>query len=240
MPTAHAMRSLARSAVLIACAAPATKRATKTAVHQTPLRRPPRRSTADCSPTFSGGRNALADLGINVALLTTGGESAKEPQFDLFSQFAEADPAKMPVNWSAAAGILCRAPLTSRLNVSVGFSAGSRSSGTIPRSTPALARPGLAGTRRARVLPSHPASPWLGDPAGFPVHLDPGRRESHGARSGDCRHAAGRVALLGTPASRADACVPLADDGTRRRGGFGPRQRAKPRPNPRWVIRTTI
>ena len=98
---------------------------------------------------FSGGRNELADLGINVALLSTGGASAKETRFDLFSQFAEADPAKMPANWSAAAGILCRAPLPSRPDGSVGSSGGSRSSRTIPRSTPRLARPRLTRLRLA-------------------------------------------------------------------------------------------
>jgi hypothetical protein len=90
---------------------------------------------------FSGGRNELADLGINVALLTTGGASAKETRFDLFSQFAEADTGKLPV--------VCSAPLPSPPDGSVGSSAGSRSSRTIPRSTPRLARPRLTRLRLA-------------------------------------------------------------------------------------------
>jgi CheY-like chemotaxis protein len=62
----------------------------------------------------------------------------------VFSQFAEADTGKLPV--------VCSAPLPSPPDGSVGSSGGSRSSRTIPRSTPLLARPRLtrlllAGTR---------------------------------------------------------------------------------------------
>ena len=39
------------------------------------------------------------------------GASSKATRLDLFSQLAWAAPATMPVNWSAVAGILCRARL---------------------------------------------------------------------------------------------------------------------------------
>lgn len=197
MPTAHAMRSVARCAVLIACAAPATKRATKTAVHQTPLRRPPRRSTADCSPTSPA---AATSSPISASTSRCSPPAARAPR-KRSSTCSASLPRRTQASCPSSAAPRCRHRRTVRW-VPQGDRAVHGQSRDLPRAW--LDRVSLdcfwrarGGSRGgSRVLPSHPASPRRGDPAGFPVHLDPGRREPRSARSGVCRHAARRIAVL--------------------------------------------